>query len=71
MRELTYRGALLHSEVLERMVRELIWRIADLEDEGAEEEHIAALQSLLDELDAAEQLLGQRVHELARAEYGR
>ena len=70
MRELTYRGALLHSEVIERMVRELIWMIADLKAEGAEEEHIATIRSLLDELDAADQLLGQKVHELARIEFG-
>jgi hypothetical protein len=62
------KGILLHSEVIERMIRELLDLVRDLQDEGADEDHIAAIHALVDELGAAEELLRQRAVKLARTE---
>jgi hypothetical protein len=61
-------GVLLHSEVVERTIRELLDLVRDLEDEGADEDHIAAFHTLVDELGAAEELLRQRAVKPARTE---
>jgi hypothetical protein len=66
--DLNYRGALLNAEVIERMLHDQLDLVRELEDEGAEPDHIAAVLALLDDLEGAEEMLRLKVLPLAQRE---
>jgi hypothetical protein len=63
-----YQGALLNAEVVERLIHEHLDLARELEDDGAEPDHIAAIHSLIDELEVVEEMLKLKVLALSGLE---
>jgi hypothetical protein len=66
--DVDYRGARLNEDVVHRMIHAYLDLAQELEADGADPDHVAAVLALIDELEVAEEMLRVKVLALARLE---